>query len=97
MFSFRFFGKIKTAQRSVIHFGRCNYSQTERFHIDKLQSLLYCKLYTVLHVSPVRCHHIYLQSFRTSKTPISYLHKRVYDKWILAILHYTFTMYLEQQ
>jgi len=29
---------------------------------------------TMLHVSAVRCHHIYLQPFHTSKTPISYLH-----------------------
>ena len=46
--------KEKTALRSVINFGTCNYSNTERFHIDKLYSLLYLKLYTVLHVSAVR-------------------------------------------
>jgi hypothetical protein len=79
--------KEKTALRSVIHFGICNYSETERLHIDKLYSLLYCKLYTVLHVSAVRCHQIYLQTFHTSKPPISYSHKRVNDTWILAILH----------
>ena len=77
----------KTALNSVIHFGSCNYTNMERFHTDKLYSLSYCKLCTVLHVSAVRCHQIYLQSFHTSKTPISDLHKHVYDTWILAILH----------
>jgi len=84
-------------KRSVIQFGSCNYTKKERFHIDKLYSLLYCKLYTELHVSAVRCHQIYLQSFNISKTPISYLHKRVYDTWILVILHYMLIIYLKQR
>ena len=73
----------------MIHFGSCNYSKTERFHIDKLYNLLYCKLYTVLHVSAVRCHQIYWQLLHTAKTRISDLHKSVYDTWILAMLHCT--------
>jgi hypothetical protein len=57
----------KTAQPSVIHFGSCNYTNTERFHIDKLFSLLYCKLYTVLHVSAFRCIGTTIRHFIHSK------------------------------
>jgi hypothetical protein len=88
--------KEKTTQRTVIHFGSCNYSNTEIFHIRKLYSLLYCKLHTELHVSAVWYHQINLQTFHTSKTPIYYLHKRVYDTWLLAILHYKFAVSLKQ-
>ena len=77
----------KNALHFLIHFGSFNYSKKERFHTDKLYSTWYCRLYTVLHVSAVRCHQIYLQPFPTSKTPTSHLHNRVYDTCIPAILH----------